>query len=160
MMMAMRTRVSPLRAFLALPRFERCLLLPAWLLLGLARAAVLCLGFHRLAPWLGRSVAAPQPLPSLDARAQRRALQIGRTLRLAARRTPWNSNCLARALAAHGLLCLFRVPHMLCLGVARSPGAQLQAHAWVVAGEHCITGGDAGRHTLVGCFVACPEPRR
>lgn len=156
----MVNRASPWRAFLGLPRFERCLLLPAWLLLGLARAAVLCLGFRRLAPWLGRSVAAPQPLPPLDARAQRRALQIGRTLRLAARRTPWDSNCLARALAANVLLRLFRVPHMLCLGVARSPGAQLQAHAWVVAGERSVTGGGAGPHTRVGCFVACPEPRR
>lgn len=156
----MVNRASPWRAFLGLPRFERCLLLPAWLLLGLARAAVLCLGFRRLAPWLGRSVAAPQPLPPLDARAQRRALQIGRTLRLAARRTPWDSNCLARALAANVLLRLFRVPHMLCLGVARSPSAQLQAHAWVVAGERSVTGGGAGCHTRVGCFVASAETRR
>lgn len=151
---------SPLRAFLGLPRFERCLLLPAWLLLGMARAAVLCLGFRRLASCLGSAIAAPAPLPPLDARAQRRALQIGRTLRLAARRTPWQSNCLARALAAHGLLRLFRVPHMVCLGVARSESAQLQAHAWVVAGERSVCGGGAGRFTPVGCFVACPGQSR
>ncbi|MBB5886451.1 lasso peptide biosynthesis B2 protein [Xanthomonas sp. LMG 8992] len=145
-----------LSGLLRLPRFERCLLLPAWMLLGAARAAVLALGFRRLVPWLGRGVAEPPPAPVLDARAQRRAIQIGRTLRLAARHTPWQSNCLAQALSARCLLGLFRVPHMLCFGVARSSQtASLQAHAWVVAGPVRVTGGGGvERFARVGCFVA------
>ncbi|MFC6840802.1 lasso peptide biosynthesis B2 protein [Xanthomonas theicola] len=152
-----------LAAFLRLPRFERCLLLPTWMVLGLARAAVLGLGFRRLAPWLGRRVALPPPLPALDARAQRRALQIGRTLRLAARHTPWRSNCLVQALAACCLLGLFRVAHVLCFGVARTADAsrQLQAHAWVVAGSLRVTGGGGiERFAQVGCFVARAGPAR
>ncbi|AAM34950.1 hypothetical protein NY99_10660 [Xanthomonas phaseoli pv. phaseoli] len=138
-----------------LPRFERLLLVPAWVLLGLVRAAVRWLGFRRLAPWLGDQVSVPPALPGLDARAERRALQIGRTVRLAARYTYWDSNCLAQALAAHYLLGLFRVAHLLCLGVTRSDdGAQLQAHAWVLAGSARVTGGRASeRFTRVGCFV-------
>lgn len=148
----MRPQVS---SFLRLPRFERCLLLPAWGMLGVARAAVLLRGFPRLAPWLGRSVAIAPPL-ALDARAQRRALQIGRTLRLAARHTPWQSNCLAQALSARCLLGLFRVPHVICFGVARESGsARLHAHAWVLAGSVRVTGGAGAKHfTQVGCFLA------
>ncbi|MET0547898.1 MAG: lasso peptide biosynthesis B2 protein [Xanthomonas sp.] len=150
-----------LSGFLRLPRFERCLLLPAWVLLGVARAAVLALGFRRLAPWLGRAVAEPPPAPLLDARAHRRAIQIGRTLRLAARHTPWHSNCLAQALSARCLLGLFRVPHVLCFGVARAPDtASLQAHAWVLAGAVRVTGGGGvERFARVGCFVAPAETR-
>ncbi|KAB7768838.1 lasso peptide biosynthesis B2 protein [Xanthomonas maliensis] len=138
-----------------LPRFERLLLLPAWALLGVARAGVRWIGFRRLASRVGRQMAVPPALPCLDARARRRALQIGRTVRLAARHTAWNSNCLAQALAAHYLLGLFRVPHLVCLGVARSvDGAELQAHAWVVAGDEHVTGGRASeRFTRIGCFV-------
>ncbi len=147
-----------LRAFLRLPRFERCLFCPAWLLLGLARAAVLCLGFRRIAPWLGRPVAEPPSLLSLDERGWRRARQIGRTLRLSARHTPWKSNCLAQALAARCLLGLFGIPHVVCFGVARSDASQLQAHAWVIAGQSFVTGGaGAQRFTRTGCFVVGAE---
>lgn len=151
-----------LSGFLRLPPFERYLLLPAWALLGVARAAVLVVGFRRLAPWLGRAVAEPPPAPMLDARAQRRAIQVGRTLRLAARHTPWQSNCLAQALSARCLLGLFRVPHMLCFGVARPrETAALQAHVWVLAGTVRVTGGDGvERFARVGCFVAPAEPVR
>ncbi len=143
-----------LRAFLRLPRFERCLLVPTWLLLGLARAAVRCLGFRRIAPWLGLPVAEPPALPALDERASRRARQLGRTLRLAARHTPWHSNCLAQALAARCLLGVFGVAHVVCFGVARSATSQLEAHAWVVAGDLYVTGGaGASRFARTGCFV-------
>ncbi|AVS73408.1 lasso peptide biosynthesis B2 protein [Paracidovorax cattleyae] len=147
-----------LRAFLRLPRFERCLFFPAWLLLGLARVAVLCLGFRRLAPWLGRAVAETPSLPPLEQRGWRRAQQIGRTLRLAARHTPWQSNCLAQALAARCLLGVFGIPHAVCFGVARLDASQLQAHAWVVAGQGFVTGGvGAQRFTCTGCFVVGAE---
>ncbi|OAG66716.1 lasso peptide biosynthesis B2 protein [Xanthomonas floridensis] len=142
-------------AFARLPRFERLLLVPAWLLLAAARGAVRLVGFRQLAPWVGHQMAVPPSLPRLDERAQRRALQIGRTLRLAARHTPWTSNCLAQALAAHCLLGLFRVTHLLCLGVARNAdGSALQAHAWVLAGSQHVTGGHGtDRFTRVGCFL-------
>ncbi|MCC4619702.1 lasso peptide biosynthesis B2 protein [Xanthomonas cassavae CFBP 4642] len=144
-----------LLAFTRLPRFERLLLVPTWLLLGAARGAVRWIGFRHLARWVGHQMAVPPALPRLDERAQRRALQIGRTVRLAARHTPWRSNCLAQALASHCLLVVFRVAHVLCLGVARSAdGAALQAHAWVVAGSQHVTGGHGtDRFTRVGCFV-------
>ncbi|WP_349656521.1 lasso peptide biosynthesis B2 protein [Xanthomonas sp. 10-10] len=144
-----------LLAFARLPRFERLLLVPTWLLLGAARGAVRWIGFRHLARWVGHQMAVPPALPRLDERAQRRALQIGRTVRLAARHTPWRSNCLAQALASHCLLNVFRVAHVLCLGVARcADGTALQAHAWVVAGSQHVTGGHGtDRFARVGCFV-------
>lgn len=148
---------QPLRrlfAWLRLPRFERSLFLPAWLLLGLARAAVLCLGFRRLSPWLGEGVAELPPLQPAGERARSRALRIGRTLKLASRYTPWQSNCLAQALAARCLLGMFGITHVVCFGVARSETSHLQAHAWVIAEGVYVTGGaGAGRFARTGCFV-------
>nr|WP_230681343.1 lasso peptide biosynthesis B2 protein [Paracidovorax cattleyae] len=99
-----------------------------------------------------------RPCPPLEQRGWRRAQQIGRTLRLAARHTPWQSNCLAQALAARCLLGVFGIPHAVCFGVARLDASQLQAHAWVVAGQGFVTGGvGAQRFTCTGCFVVGAE---
>lgn len=90
--------------------FEQAWLLPAWLLLGLARGAILLVPFRRLAPLLGRVQGATPWVPVLSPAQQRRALRVGRTVRLAARYTPWTSNCFPQALVASLLLRALGVP--------------------------------------------------
>ncbi len=87
--------------------------------------------------------------------AQQAQQQIGRAVRLAARYTPWDSNCFAQAVAARALLGLYGVPYALFFGVKRAPqAAALDAHAWVAAGRVPVTGGAGfGEFTVVGCFV-------
>ena len=143
------------RSFGRQGRFEQLWLLPLWLLLGLARALILGISFRRLAPHLGRSLGSVAWVPLLGAAQHARAQQIGRAVRLAARYTPWDSNCFAQAVAARVLLGLYGVPYALFFGVKRAPeAAALEAHAWVAAGRVQVTGGAGfGEFTVVGCFV-------
>lgn len=154
----MRRILSKFRNFWRQPRFARLWFFPVWLLLGLARALILCVPFQRLAPRLGRHAGAAPWVPVLDAAHQRRAQQIGQVVRLAARYTPWTSNCFPQAVAARVLLGLYRVPYVLCFGVTRTPdSANFQAHAWVVSGRVAVSGGPSfDRYVTVGVFA---DPR-
>lgn len=151
----MKRLMRRVAGFVRLGAAERIWFVLSWLLLGLARAAVLAVAFKRLAPWLGEA-APPQRPPALAPDVEGRAIRIGRMLRLAARHTPWASNCFAQALAARWLLGLARIPRSVCFGVRRDgAGAPLQAHAWVAAGSVAVCGGDGFAHfTTVGCFVS------
>lgn len=53
---------------------------------------------------------------------------IGRAVQAASVYTPWRSNCLAQALAAHYMLRRRRLPCTLYIGVAKRPGQSLTAH--------------------------------
>lgn len=137
-------------------RFELLWFLPVWMLLGLSRAAILGLPFRRLAPLMGRPLGPHAWVPLLSGAQQHRALQIGRTVRLAARYTLWTSNCFPQALTASLLLRLYRVPYALHLGLAAGAvGEQMKAHAWVASGAVHVTGGTGfPRFTVVSCFAS------
>ncbi|VCU70047.1 hypothetical protein PIGHUM_02114 [Pigmentiphaga humi] len=140
-----------------LPFFVLCWLVPAWCLLGIGRALVLAVSFRRLAPWLGRQQQAPAPwVPLLSREQERRARLVGRVVRIAARYTPWESNCFPQAIAGRVLLGIYRVPYVLCFGLTKKAGSATPlAHAWVAAGPVPVTGGlSFGRYAVVGVFVS------
>lgn len=141
---------------------HRLWLLPAWLLLGLSRLAVLLLPFRRLAAAFGGRSESSFWLPLLDRREEAVALRLGRAIRSASRYTPWSSNCFAQALSARILLGLHRVPCMLFFGVSRDrDSARMVAHAWVAAGRIRVTGGDGFvHHTVVASFASGPAAAR
>lgn len=165
------------RNFLQRPLFEQCWFLPAWVLLGLSRLAIITLSFRRLAPRLGHRAAAAHE-PQVAGADEARAAAIGRTVSLAARYTPWESNCFPQAVAARLLLGLYRIPYALLFGLAPAApagntslgagGAEgfsgapdrdrpMQAHAWVTAGRITVTGGArSARFVVVGCFTSPP----
>ncbi len=136
-----------------MPREEKLWLAPAFLLLGLSRAALLTVPFRRIAPFLGCNMGAVVAVPLADEREVARSLHIGRAVRTASRYTPWQSKCLAQAMAARALLGLCGLPYGLYLGVDKSGSADVVAHAWVCTGRAAVTGGRAfGRYTVVGAF--------
>lgn len=142
------------RAFGRRPLFEQAWMAPAWLLLGVCRAAVLALPFRRLAPRLGEAHGVHAWVPLASAAQSERARRIGRAIRSAARHTPWDSNCLAQACAARVLLSVYGVPHGVYMGVGNDAGAMV-AHAWVCSGPVAVTGGHGfGRYTVVGCYAS------
>jgi hypothetical protein len=148
--------IRKLRSFLRYSRSEQAWFLAAWPLLGLSCLAIRALSFRRIAPCLGHRDGCPW-LPLMDSRTEARAARIGRSVRLAARYTPWESNCFPQAITARLLLGFLGIPYALFLGVARSSidGPGMQAHAWVTAGRVSVTGGHSfDRFTVVGCFVA------
>ena len=69
-------------------------------------------------------------------------------------KTPWESKCLVRALAAQRLLCRRGLSSTLYLGCGMEEG-KMVAHAWLRFGEMYVTGGDGGGYTTVARF--CKE---
>lgn len=147
-----------LRSFLQLPIFVKVWLLPAWLLLGIAKLLIHSVSFSRMAPHLGMHMGTAVMLPLLTPQQYARALRIGRTVEVAARHTPWKSNCFAQAVAARLLLGLYRIPYTLCFGLMREPvSGEIQAHAWVAAGQAAVVGQFSfDRFTVVGAFTHLP----
>lgn len=150
-------RGSRISNLLSQPRFVQFWLLPVWIMLGIARLLIMTICFRHLAPRLGRQCANSPWLPLLSPAQEGRAWLIGRVIGLAAKYTPWESNCFPQAVVARILLGLHGLPYILYLGLMHDPAdsKQMKAHAWVVAGRVRVTGGVSfGRFTVVGCFVS------
>lgn len=96
----------------------------------------------------------PAPLPvALD------DPEIGRlpwAIAAAMRRTPWESRCLAQALAGATMLRLRRVPSLVYFGVRpakSSAGREMSAHAWLVSDGRILTGaGEHESHAVVAVY--------
>lgn len=160
-MKVLRRKVASWRRW---PAQERRWFLPAFLLLGLARLALLVLPFRKIAPKLGHEMKTGAVVPLASGEQMTKALNIGRAVRVAARYTPWESKCLAQAMAARALLGYERLPYALFLGVVRSEKAGLEAHAWVCSGRAAVVGGRSFEgFTVVGTYVSPrlePSPPR
>ena len=115
--------------------------------LALARAAVVVLPFRLIAPRLGVRRAETPPVAGLPPASRGVAWAVA----VAARRTPWRSECLEQAIAAKTMLRRRGIQSTLYLGVARDPVA---AHAWLRVGELNVTGGhDVARYAVVASFA-------
>jgi hypothetical protein len=146
-----RKTVSLLRK----PLIEQLWLLPAALLLGAARAALLLAPFRRIAPLLGRPIGAVTVVPLATPRQIRQARHIGCAIRTAACYTPWESTCLPQAITARIALGISGIPYALYLGVNPSGPEGLVAHAWVCTGLVAVTGGHAfHEYAIVGTFAS------
>ena len=132
-----------LRNFTRREAFVKIWVLPAWIGLGLASAAISVASFRRIAPHLGHlhHTTKPRLSPTLDQGV--RAQQIGRTVQLAARFVPWRAGCYPQAIVARMMLGLWNIPFTLCMGVRRNvETCAMEAHAWVQCEDICVTGGN------------------
>ena len=135
------------------------LLVPAWLLTGIARLIVLTLPFRMFAQGLGAHHGVSAFIPLLEGKQQARALSIGRAVRMSSTLAPWNANCQAQAIAARWLLGVFGVPYAIFYGIAKDPVEQMKAHAWVCSGPIQVTGGYGfDEFTVVAVFSNALEP--
>jgi hypothetical protein len=167
-----RTLIRKVRSFAGLPLFTKVWLVPAWIELGLSRALILVVPFRTLAPRLGTAQGTAANVPLLTPAQEAQARAIGRTIRLAARYTPWTSNCFPQAIVARTMLGMHGIPYAIHFGLmperraaagtptqtprVASPAAPagMRAHAWVVAGRVPVTGGHSFDHyTVVGVFT-------
>jgi hypothetical protein len=132
---------------------ERAVLLKAFALLGVARLAVLVLPFRWLAVSLGKRMGETDS--TLEPSHLDYALMVGRAVRSAASLTPWESPCLAQAVAAKWMLSRRHVAATVYLGVAKDETKPevLSAHAWIRAGHAILTGWEGHRRfTVVATF--------
>ena len=142
------------RSFARRSLFEQAWLLPAWLMLGASRLLILFIAFRSLAPHLGEPAGVGPWLPLIDKRQEVNARRIARVVQMAAKYTPWESNCFPQAVTARILLGLYGIPYGLFFGVAQEPNADgLSAHAWVATGRVRVAGGESfDRFAVLGCF--------
>ncbi|MBU0493234.1 MAG: lasso peptide biosynthesis B2 protein [Chloroflexi bacterium] len=135
---------------------ERGLLLEALFWLVAARLVVLLIPFRYIAPLLGSHMAM-SPTALLPEQAAR-SRQVGWAVRAVARRTPWDSNCLAQAIAGKMMLRRRGIASTLYLGVAKDEDKDLAAHAWLRSGDQILTGGSAQeRFTVLSTFAERPK---
>lgn len=133
---------------------RRWLLVEAVGWLGLARLAVLCLPFRWIASWLGSAHAA-DTAPTLSG-DPRLAEEVQWALRVVSRRTPWQSNCLAQAIAGQRMLARRGAATALYMGLRRE-GPELAAHAWLRSAGVLVCGGPQDESfTVVSTFVFDP----
>lgn len=120
------------------------LLVCATVALAIMRVAVGVLPFRTITRALGLHEG--RSAQEIDRTAQARAARIGWAVRSAAAHAPWRSTCLMQALAAAGLLRIWRIDATLYLGVGRDEASPdgLAAHAWLRCGGLVLTG-EAGR---------------
>jgi hypothetical protein len=122
-----------------LPRVRKRLLREALVALALARIAMACLPFRRIASWLGTPGTETPPTAAFD--QIRLADRIGWAVGALARRVPWDARCLAQALAATWMLRRRGLEGTVSFGADRGESRQLLAHAWLRFGPRLVTGG-------------------
>ncbi|MEP5154562.1 lasso peptide biosynthesis B2 protein [Planktotalea sp.] len=133
------------------------MLLPVFCILAIARAAILILPFRKYAGLFGQKTGNDIEVVALQTFQRNRARAIGKTIRMVAKVTPWQSVCLPQAMTACFLLRLYKVPFTTFFGVMSSNPKNNQdpllAHVWVCAGTSIVTGG-AGheKHVVVATF--------
>ncbi|SRR6266545_852444 len=144
------------RRLLRLPQSERRLLVTAALLLAAIKLGLSLLPYRGLRGLVDRLArAAPRRRLALSASPERIAWAVTR----ASRSVP-GATCLTQALAAKVLLERRGHPTRVRVGISRSEGALLLAHAWVESGGSIVLGGaDLTRYTPLSALEGEPAAR-
>lgn len=132
---------------------DRCLLIEAFVWLGLVRAAVCAVPFKRIAPYLKTSTALTSETSSHDWADE--ACRVGWAISAAASHTVWKSNCLAQAIAGKAMLWRRGIASTLYLGAAKGDDgcAPVAAHAWLRCATQIVTGASGHeRFTIIAIF--------
>lgn len=118
---------------------QKSLLWEALAALALARMAMACVPFRRIAGWLGT----PGAESSVTATPQeiQTAQEIGWAVGVLGKKVPWDGRCLAQALAATWMLRRRGLEGTVAFGVQESKQEGFEAHAWLRVGTHIVTGG-------------------
>jgi hypothetical protein len=132
-------------------KLERRLFVEAYCFLAISRMMILTVPFRRIAPWLGRTMAeSPHDASQQLVLAQK----ISWAVQTAGRHTPWESKCLAQAIAAKMMLRRRQIPGTLYLGLAKDEQGELSAHAWLRCGDLILTGGqNLEGYTTIATFA-------
>jgi hypothetical protein len=122
---------------------ELVLLAQTFFWLGATRIAIAAFPFQNVAHWVGLKIG-ETAAPILETQVSD-INRIAWAVNAAARRTPWDSACLAQSLTGAILLQRKNIPALLYLGVAKDgANKNFSAHAWLRCGEIILTG--AGGH--------------
>ena len=121
-----------------LPRTRLLLLWEALIALALSRFVMLLLPFRLTSAWLGT----PGTESPRNATAEQIevATEIGWAIGCLTRRIPWDSRCLAQALAATWMLRRRKLESTVSFGANHEESRDFIAHAWLRFGPCLVTG--------------------
>lgn len=80
---------------------------------------------------------------------------VRRTVRAAARRLPFRTECYEQAMAARAMLKRRKLASRLHFGTGKSQG-DLTAHVWLTSGDHVVIGEEEAAHHVE--LARSPEP--
>lgn len=114
-------------------------------LCGVARASINLFPLYYLMPYFGEFNKTTIISTVISKKQTHQAWQIGKSIRLAAKFTPWDSSCLTQAMVAKFWCALFKIPYAFYIGLAKSAKSSsgYDVHAWITAGPVTITGGNS-----------------
>ena len=137
-------RLKQVGKFSRLSTGSKLLLVEISVCLFVARLLLLAVPFKRIVPLLtGKGRNTPPT---------RQALQrLKQALAIVSDRTPWQSTCLTRAVAAKLLLRRHGFSSTLFLGLARTD-SKLTAHAWLSCNDVLITGASHTHFKVISSF--------
>jgi len=142
-----------IKTFLHLNLGYKLLLMEAFLSLGISRLALLTMEFKEIAPYLGKQREPESVFAGKKRQPPTRAKKVGRAVRLMSNYTPWESKCLAQAMAAKIMLNRRGIKSELYLGVAKDERGRMIAHAWVKCCGFVLTGAEGmDGFTVVSVF--------
>ncbi len=126
------------RRYRSLPPAKRRLLKEALIHLFMARATLACVPFRRMAAWMGvMGAESKTEIPEGQAQVVQ---DISWAVQAMASRVPWDSRCLAQAIAGYRMLLKRGIPSTVYFGVKKDPRAAFSAHAWLRCGASIATG--------------------
>jgi len=133
---------------------NRKMVLEAACFLLVTRLVLFCLPFRKIAGWFGSAGAESRASVSTIHAATAR--QVGWAVENMSRHTPWQSRCLAQAIAAWWMLARRGIGCTVYFGVAPASTKQLNAHAWLRCGSVIVTGGVGHeKFKVITCFTRC-----
>lgn len=124
-------------------RFKlKCLFAVNYLLCGIARAFINLFPLKALAPYFGALHKNIIFSTVLTQSQRNHAIQLRRSIALAAKYTPWDSNCLTQAMVAKFWCARLHIPYVLYIGFTKNADkpSGYASHAWLTAGPVAITG--------------------
>ena len=132
------------------------LALAVWLLLWPAKLVASAVPTRYLSRVLGTDAGIAGDVAPITPREARRASRLADAIALATRYVVFGGPCYAQALIVHLLLGVGGIGHTVFFGVRRmSDSGELEAHAWVLAGDIAVSGGECiADYTVVRCFVS------
>jgi hypothetical protein len=143
--------MAKLLRFLKLSWLEKALFFEAYFRLGFARLAVLVIPYNKLSRRFGIPM-----LESLPTVPDNRELlvKISWAVQSASKYTPWESNCLAQAIAAMKMLRSRGMTSTIYLGMAKGEKEDMGAHAWLRSGDTFVVGaGNSQEYTVVATYA-------
>ena len=143
--------MAKLLRFLKLSWLEKALFFEAYFRLGFARLAVLVIPYNKLSSRFGIPM-----LESLPTVPDNRELlrKISWAVQSASKYTPWESNCLAQAIAAMKMLRCRGMTSTIYLGMAKGEKEDMGAHAWLRSGDTFVVGaGNSQEYTVVATYA-------